>query len=511
MDPGHWAKETPDRPALVVARSGETVTHCDLDRRSNQLARTFRAVGLGPDDHVAVFMENSPRFHEVVWAALRSGLIVTPINRYLTAEEAGYILDNCGAKACVTSAALAGVAAELPSLAGQCVTWLMTDGTVPGFEPYEAAIAAQPTTPMAEQPLGDFMLYSSGTTGQPKGIVRQRSKGDIAQGLPFVPLIRRLFNISAGTVYLSPAPLYHSAPLAFTVAVQSLGGTVIMMDHFDPEEALAAIERYGVTHSQWVPTMFSRLLKLPEDVRRRHDLSSQQVVIHAAAPCPRTVKEAMFEWWGPIIHEYYGGTEGSGQTYCGPEEWLAHPGTVGRPVVGVIHICDENGVELPAGREGTIYFERDQPPFDYHKAPDQTRATRHAHHPTWTTLSDVGILDEDGFLYLTDRLGFMIISGGVNIYPREVEDCMITHPAVEDVAVFGVPNDDLGEEVKAVVQLASGMEPGPDIERELRDWTRARLTHYKCPKSIDFEAQLPRLPTGKLYKRVLRDPYWVGR
>jgi long-chain acyl-CoA synthetase len=312
-------------------------------------------------------------------------------------------------------------------------------------------------------------------------------------------------------VYLSPAPIYHAAPLGFSIATTALGGTVVMMRHFDPLEALAAIERHRITHSQWVPTMFSRMLKLPEEDRNRFDLSSHKVAIHAAAPCPRPVKEAMFEWWGPIIHEYYGGSELNGLTYVGPQDWLAHPGTVGRAVLGVLHICDDDGNELPPGHPGLVYFEQEKRPFHYHKDEQQTRSSQHPDHPNWTALGDVGYVDEEGFLYLTDRATFMIISGGVNIYPREIEDVLVMHPAVDDVAVIGVPNPDMGEEVKAIVQLVPGREGTPELADELIAFARERLTHYKCPKSVDFDPQLPRLPTGKLYKRVLRDRYWEDR
>src|SRR5581483_6148902 len=364
----------------------------------------------------------------------RSGLVITPVNRYLTAAEAGFIVADCGARALVTSAALAGTASGLAPLAPGCEIRLMVDGVAAGFDSYEEAVARFPGSALPDERLGDFMLYSSGTTGRPKGIRRPpNDHRPAADGLGLLALISRLFAIDRETVYLSPAPLYHSAPLGFTTAVQALGGTVVMMERFVPEAALAAVERYRVTHSQWVPTMFSRLLKLPEETRRRYDTSSQRVVVHAAAPCPRPVKEAMFDWWGPIIHEYYGGTEPSGVTYCGPQDWLAHPGTVGRPVLGVIHICDDDGRELPPGQTGTIWFEQERARFDYQGAPDATRATRHPEHDNWTTLNDVGHLDPDGFLYLTDRANFMIISGGVNIYPREIEDCLIVHRLVEDV------------------------------------------------------------------------------
>ncbi len=506
--PGHWAQTTPERPAVIMSGSGETVTYAQLDERSNRLAQLLHGAGLRAGDHIALFMENNPRFHEVIWAGLRSGLVITTVNRYLTAEEAGYIVDDCDARALITSAKLAAAAAGLPALAPRCGIRLMAGGTIGGYDAYEVAAASASPAPLAEEPLGEFMLYSSGTTGRPKGIRRPSSGGSVHDGMPFAALLGGLFRMSSETVYLSPAPLYHSAPLGFTTAVQALGGTTVVMEHFDPAEALAAIGRYRVNTSQWVPTMFSRMLKLPEEERTRHDFSSHRMAIHAAAPCPRTVKEAMLNWWGPIVYEYYGGTELNGLTYCGPEDWLAHRGSVGQPVFGRVHICDEEGREVPTGEVGTVYFEQPFSPFEYHKDPGQTKSTQHPTQTNWTTLSDMGRVDEDGFLYLTDRASFMIISGGVNIYPQEIEDCLIAHPKVDDVAVFGVPNPDLGEEVKAVVQLGAGVEPGSDLERELIGWARERLSHYKCPKSVDFEEALPRLPTGKLYKRILRDRYW---
>jgi long-chain acyl-CoA synthetase len=511
MYPGRWGKVTPDKPVVIDAGSGETVTHGELDERSTRLARLLGDGGLRPGDHLALFMENHPRYFEVVWAALRSGLILTTVNRYLTAEEAGYIVDNSDAKAIVSSRKLAEAATGILPLAPGCGLRLMVDGAATGFEPYEEALAGASAAPLDEEPLGDFMLYSSGTTGRPKGIRRPRPPSRAADGFPLATAIGALFRFDDQSIYLSPAPLYHSAPLGFTICTQALGGTVVMMRAFDPVEALAAIERYRVTHSQWVPTMFTRMLKLPEEDRTRFDLSSHRVAIHAAAPCPRPVKEAMFDWWGPVIHEYYGGTELNGLTYVGPEDWLAHPGTVGRPVMGVLHICDEEGDEVPVGEVGVVYFEQPVQPFEYHKDPAQTKSSQNPKHPTWTTLNDVGRVDEDGFLYLTDRATFMIVSGGVNIYPQEIEDRLVVHPAVEDVAVIGVPNDDLGEEVKAVVQVRPGVEAGPALEKELIDWTRERLSHFKCPRTVDFMEQLPRLPTGKLYKRTLRDRYWGDR
>ena len=510
MYPGHWGQVAPDRPAVVMAGTDDVVTHGQLDERSTRLARVWQNAGLRPGDGVALLMENQLRFLEVVWAALRSGLRVTPVNRYLTAPEAAYIINDCDARALVTSTAMAPVATELVGMVPGCKLLLSVDGVVEGYDSYEDAVAAVPADPLEEEPLGQLMLYSSGTTGRPKGIVRPQPAGSVREGTPFSG-IGALFGINEGSVYLSPAPIYHAAPLAFCVGATSVGATVVLMRHFDPLEALAALERHRCTHSQWVPTMFSRMLKLPEEDRTRFDLSAHKVAIHAAAPCPIPVKQAMFDWWGPIIYEYYGGSELNGLTYVGPQDWLAHPGTVGRAVLGVIHICDEDGNELPPGQTGLIYFEQESASFRYHKDDEQTRSSQHPSHPNWTALGDVGYVDEEGFLYLTDRATFMIISGGVNIYPREIEDVLVMHPLVDDVAVIGIPNEEMGEEVKAVVQLVPGTEGTPELAAELIAFCRERLAHYKCPRSVDFDPALPRLPTGKLYKRVLRDRYWGDR
>jgi fatty-acyl-CoA synthase len=513
--PGHHAAETPEKAAAIQAGSGEVLTYADLDAASNRLARLFRAEGLRPGDHVAVFLENHLRYFEVAWAALRSGLYLTTVNRYLTGPEAGYIVDDCGARVLVSSLAVHEAAAEVPEYASGCRRFLVVGGVPEDasgpFEPYEEALGAQPPDPLDDEPLGEFMLYSSGTTGRPKGIARPLSGRPVAKGLAMAVTLKRLFRANEDTVYLSPAPMYHSAPIGFTTAVQSLGGTVVMMERFDALAALRTMEKYRVTHSQWVPTMFSRMLKLPEEERARFDLSAHRVAIHAAAPCPRKVKEEMLAWWGPILHEYYAGTETNGLTYVGPEDWLAHPGTVGRAVMGTIHICDEDGAELPTGEAGIVYFERDRVPFNYHKDPEKTRSAQHPVHPNWTALGDVGYVDDDGYLFLTDRASFMIISGGVNIYPQEIENELIMHPEVEDVAVIGVPHPDFGEEVKAVVQPRPGVEADAALADELIAFARERLAAYKCPRSIDFEPELPRLPTGKLYKRLLKDRYWGNK
>ena len=510
--PGVHAASKPDHPAIIMAGSGDMLTYRQLDERSNQLAQAFRQQGLRRGDHVALFMENQLRYMEVVWACFRSGLYVTAINSYLTAEEAAYIIDDCDAQVVISSRAKAEQAVLIdPTTTPKVGQWLMTDG-IPGadggppWESYEEAVASQPTEPIEDQSAGFYMLYSSGTTGRPKGIKRP---------LPEIPVdeldtrtqlfMNSAYNYNADMVYLSPAPMYHAAPLAFSNTVHRVGGTLVIMEKFDAAGALAAIDTYAVTHAQFVPTMFIRMLKLDDEIRLAHDLSSLQVAIHAAAPCPVEVKRSMIEWWGPKIYEYYAGTEGNGSTMIDSEQWLAHPGSVGQARVGTIHICDDEGNDLPAGEIGGVYFSGGGT-YEYHKAPEKTAAS--ALPGGRTTLGDIGYLDDEGFLYLTDRKAHMIISGGVNIYPQEIEDALVAHPAVVDVAVFGVPCQEMGEQVKAVVQPAEGYSGGEALEKELIAYAREHIAHYKCPKSVDFEAELPRLPTGKLYKRLLRDRYW---
>ncbi|MFP6629562.1 MAG: AMP-binding protein [Myxococcota bacterium] len=506
MYPGDYAETTPEKPAIVMAASGATVSFREFDARSTQLARVLREAGLRRGDHIALFMENQLRFMEVVWAALRSGLYVTTVNSFLTAPEVSYIVNDCAAQALVTSAEKSGVVTGLTGehAIPRVHTRLMVDGVVDGFDAYEPAIESQSSERLPDESMGATMLYSSGTTGRPKGILGQlpdttpaESQAGRALGL--------MFGFEQDAVYLSPAPMYHAAPLAFSSGTLCLGGTVVCMEKFDADLALSLIDRYEVTHSQWVPTMFSRMLKLPEEARQRDDLSSHRVAIHAAAPCPVPVKRAMIEWWGPILLEYYAGTEGNGSTFIDSEEWLKKPGSVGRARGTKLHIVDENGADLPPGEEGTVCFSGGGE-FEYHNAPEKTAESRLGEGRT--TLGDVGYLDEDGYLFLTDRKAYMIISGGVNIYPREIEDHLVTHPKVADVAVFGVPNDDFGEEVKAVVQLMPGLEPGDALTRELLAFCSEELARFKVPRSIDYQEELPRLPTGKLYKRLLRDRYW---
>jgi fatty-acyl-CoA synthase len=375
---------------------------------------------------------------------------------------------------------------------------LTFDGT---YEAFRDAVSAEP---LAEQPRGADMLYSSGTTGRPKGIkppLPDESFEDYESEL--VVLCRAAWGFGGDTVYLSPGPIYHAAPLRFGAVVQALGGTVVVMDRFDATESLRALEQHRVTHSQWVPTMFVRMLKLPPDVRESFDLSAHRVAIHAAAPCPPEVKDAMLAWWGPIIHEYYAATEGNGLTLIGPQDWIAHRGSVGRAAIGIVRVCGPDGQVLPTGEIGTVYFERDELPFRYHDDDAKTEAAQHPEHPSWTTTGDIGYLDDEGYLYLTDRAAFVIISGGVNVYPQEVEGCLALHPDVLDVAVIGVPDDDLGESVAAFVSTPPNVAPSPELGRELINYTRERIAHFKCPREVRFVAEVPRTPAGKLAKHRL--------
>ena len=508
--PSHMAAENPNKPAYTMAESGEIITYGMLEKRSNQTAQLFRQMGLKHGDGIALFMLNSPRFLEICWGAQRSGLRFTAISTRLTADEVAYIVGDCGAKSLFVSAGLSETAAALPAKMPKVKRFFSTDGALKGYESYEQVRETLPETPIADQSPGVDMLYSSGTTGRPKGVKRAMPEGAFDDPYPNSGLLSLLYEMDEHSIYLSPAPLYHAAPLVFTMSAQRLGASCVVMEHFDPEASLRFIERYKVSHSQWVPTMFVRMLKMPAEARERHDLSSLRCAIHAAAPCPIEIKRQMIDWWGQIIHEYYAGTEGNGFCVINSEEWLKHPGSVGKAVLGIPHICDEEGNELPVGEEGVIYFESEIV-FEYHQSPEKTKESRHPVHGDWTTLGDVGRLDEDGYLYLTDRKSFMIISGGVNIYPQETENILITHPKVQDVAVFGVPNEEFGEEVKAVVEPMDWSEAGEALAEELMAYARERLSPIKCPRSVDFEKVLPRHPTGKLYKRLLRDKYWTGR
>ena len=507
MYPGIHAREIPTKPAYVMG-SGEVVTYAELDARSNRCAQLFRSLGLRPGASIALFMDNRPEYFEAAWGAQRSGLYWTPVSQHLLPDEVAYIVGDCAAEVVVTSKALAHTASALQGRIPGVKHRFMIGGTVPGYESYEDAVASQPATPIADELEGQDMLYSSGTTGRPKGIKNPLPERKIGTPPPLLQaLAAGMFGCSRDTVYLSTAPLYHAAPLRFTMMMMRLGATSIVMEHFDPREALALIEKHRVTLSQWVPTMFIRMLKLPESERLAFDVSSQKVALHAAAPCPIEVKEEMIRWWGPILIEYYGATEGHGSTQIDSKEWLAHKGSVGRALACTIHVLDDDGRELPAGEVGTVWFEGGSR-FEYHNDPGKTAGARNE--KGWSTVGDMGYVDAEGYLYLTDRKANMIISGGVNIYPQEAENVLVLHPDVADVAVFGVPDEEFGEQVKAVVQPIDLSRAGPQLEAELIAWCRARLSHVKCPKTIDFESELPRTDAGKLYKRRLRERYWQG-
>ena len=503
MHLGELAATNADKAAYVIAETGVTTTFKQLDDLSMQASQLFRQLGLNRGDHVAILLENHPALLQVCFAAQRSGLYFTAISYRLQDEEVEYIVSDCQAKVFITSKSQQNLVEKLNL--DHCHSY-MVDGVVAGFNSWEDGLAEMPAEKILDESIGVQMLYSSGTTGRPKGVFKPLPEG--AYGVDEGPnLFGMLYGATENSIYLSPAPLYHAAPLTFTMGMLSMGVTCIVMQHFEAEAALAAIEKYKITHSQWVPTMFIRMLKLDDDVRLKHDVSSLQCAIHAAAPCPVPIKEQMIEWWGPVIHEYYAGSEGNGFVAINSEQWLAHKGSVGLPLTAQLHIVGEDGEEVAQGESGTIYFEGGGD-FEYFNDKEKTDESRHAQ--GWSTLGDVGYRDADGFLYLTDRKSFMIISGGVNIYPQETENLLVTHPKVMDVAVFGVPNDDFGEEVKAVVQPKDWNDVGRDLEAELIEFCREHIAGLKCPRSIDFDKELPRHPTGKLYKRLLRDKYWEG-
>ena len=505
LHPVRHAADTPDRPAYIMAASGETVTYAELDARANQGARLLRSLGLGRGDGIAVMMDNSPRYLEVMWAAERIGVYCTCLSSKLSATEADYIIRDGRCRVLIASRGIGAVAETLVPMTDD-VSRYVVDGAVEGYAAYEPARDAQSSDPIDDPISGGIMLYSSGTTGQPKGVRHALSDEPFGTNVSaLVMLGQGLYGFKPDMVYLSPAPLYHAAPLRWSMAVQQLGGTVVVMEHFDAEQALADIDRYHVTHAQFVPTHFIRMLKLPAAVRARYDLSSLVATWHAAAPCPIPIKQAMIDWWGPIVHEYYAGTEGNGFCAISSTEWLAHRGSVGRNLTSVTKICGEDGTELPPRTEGAIFFAGGTE-FEYHNDPTKTAEARHAQ--GWTTLGDVGWMDEDGYVYLTDRKSFMIISGGVNIYPAEIENLLVTHPGVADVAVIGAPHEEMGEEVVAVVQPADPDADQDALAAELTAFARANLSHVKTPRRIDFRADLPRTDTGKLYKRLLRDEYW---
>ncbi|MFL0670801.1 MAG: acyl-CoA synthetase [Erythrobacter sp.] len=508
MHPTAHAARRPDHPAVIMTGSGQQITYGEMEAQSNRFARLLRAHGIGAGDAFAVLLENRIEYFTLIWGSQRAGTMLVPISSRLTAPEAAYIIRDSQAKLLITSGAFAHL---LDAIRSDCPGLDVLVMDADGAEDFAAALAAQDASSFPDQTAGMVMLYSSGTTGRPKGIRPAPPEDPDPQAV--VPLVG-LAVMGAGMptdgsmVYLSPAPLYHAAPIGWCSVVHRLGGTVVMMEKFDPEEALAAIERYKVTDSQWVPTHFVRFLKLDPAIRSKYDLSSHQRALHAAAPCPVPIKREMIAWWGPIINEYYAGSEMIGMTLVKSEHWLAKPGTVGIAVHGKVHVCGPEGEEVAPGEDGLIFFENDNLPT-YHNDPAKTAEAMHP--KGWMTLGDIGHLDSDGFLYLTDRKSHMIISGGVNIYPQEIENLLVTHPRVMDAAVIGAPCPDLGEKVVAVVQPKDAHDLEADaaaaLEAELRAFLSASLSKIKLPKLFDFREALPREANGKLYKRELRDEY----
>lgn len=504
MHPSHFAKTTPEKPAYIMAGSGELITYKQLDERSNQGAHLFRSQGLKPRDVVAILLENNPRYFDITWAAQRSGLYYVGISTKLTAAETAYIVKDSGAKILISSPALNPILPELATLLPDVHLFMLNEAFSP-YANYLTLCNSFPVTPIADEIAGTDMLYSSGTTGKPKGITPTMPEQAINAPTALSTTLQTQFNLDDQTVYLSPAPLYHSSPMRWCMTINKLGGTVILMEKFDAEQTLALIEKYHVNCSQLVPTHFIRLLKLDDDIKKHYSTRSLKTVVHAGAPCPIKVKEQMLEWWGPIIHEFYAGTEFNGMCYINANDWLTHKGSVGPAILGKLHICDDEGEPLPQGEEGLIYFE-DGPTFTYHNDAEKTAEAYNRF--GWSTIGDVGKIDANGYLYLTDRKSFMIISGGVNIYPLEIENHLISHPAIADVAVIGAPDEDMGERVVAVVQLEANITASDELSAEITRFARSGLSSVKIPRQIDYMAQLPRHDTGKLYKRLIRDQYW---
>lgn len=500
MHPALHAVTAPEKVACIMANSGELLTYGELDRRSNQVAQFLRQSDVQPGDTIAIVLENDPWMFPLVWAAQRSGVYFACLSYRLSGGDLAYILNDSGAKLTFGSNATKGVlkAARAEGFTGSVV---LVDAAWGNDASLIARIAGLPNRPVADEMAGSDMLYSSGTTGRPKGVkqpfIRDRP---IETPSPLALIAQSRFGMGPDNIYLSPAPLYHAGPLRWSMLVQRLGGIVVVMEKFEAETALSLIEQHKVTTAQWVPTHFSRMLQLPDETRSAYNLSSLKTALHAAAPCPIPVKQAMLDWWGPVIHEYYGGTENNGLTMIGPEEWLSHPGSVGKAYVGELRICGPDGETLPAGETGDVYFAGGQR-FEYHNDSDKTAGAYNRH--GWSTLGDIGHLDAEGYLYLTDRKNFTIISGGVIIYPQEIENALSAHPAICDVAVIGAPDVDFGERVVAVVELLDPAQASPELAQDIQAFARARLGGLKTPRQVDFIDRLPREPTGKLFKKQL--------
>jgi long-chain acyl-CoA synthetase len=502
--PGIHARIDPDRLAVIVSGSSERLTYAELERESCRIARLFRQRGLKPGDHVAVILDNRAEFLSLVWAALRAGLYLTPVNWHLKAEEACYVVNDCGAKAIVVSSQLVFPGEEILALTPDVQIRLSVAAAMNGYETLHEALRGMPGEPLSDEADGSIMYYSSGTTDRPKGIKRALSGARFGALGPVDRLMQASYGFGPESVYLCPGPLYHAAPLAYSLGTHRLGGTVVVMPKFDPECALQLIEQHHVTHAQFVPTHFVRILQLPQGIRDRYSLASLRYAIHAGAPCAIDVKEAMIEWLGPVIYEYYCGSEVNGFCMIDSEEWLAHKGSVGRSVFGPAHVVGEDGQTVDTGEPGVIYFEGGAP-FEYHNAPEKTAAAHNAR--GWSTLGDIGYMDAEGYVYLTDRQCHTINTGGVKVSSQEVENALILHPAVRDVAVIGIPDPEYGQSVRAVVELRDPQLAGEELAADLIGHCRERLAHFKCPRSVDFVASLPRLPNGKLLKRELQSRY----
>jgi long-chain acyl-CoA synthetase len=499
------AREAPDRPAILSAAGDRTFG--ELNARANRLVRALRAAGLQAGDAIALLCSNRPEFVEVLAATQRAGFRLTPINWHASADEIAYVVDNCEARAFVADARYGANAAEAAKSTPKASVRLAVGGEIAGFDDYERALAGESGDDIPDPVLGGSMLYTSGTTGRPKGVYRRQAPPvrGVAVELP------RTAGFKPGAdLALCTGPLYHAAPLAINLNTPLAAGVgVVLMDGWDAAETLRLVEKHRITHTHMVATMFHRLLALPDDVKRRHDLSSLRYIVHGAAPTPAHVKQAMMDWLGPVLYEYYAATEGGG-TFITPEEWLRKPGSVGRPMGDqVIEIRDDAGRKLPPGEVGTIWFKApDVGRFEYFKDEGKTAGS---YAGDFFTLRDMGYFDAEGYLFLTGRTAEVIISGGVNIYPAEVDAVLLEHPAVADAATVGVPNTEWGEEVRAVVQTKPGVAPTPALADELVQHCRARLAHYKCPRTVDFDPELPRHETGKIYRRLVRDRYWQGR
>jgi long-chain acyl-CoA synthetase len=512
MHPHQHAASHPDKLAFVLADTGETLSYRELDEGSNRIAQLFRSLGLQPGDRVGVMLKNTREFPIIYWGAQRSGIFLALLSSHLKPAEAAYILNDSGAKAFISSTDVGNTPVELVAERDSLIPGVrdifdIADQPFAGASALWAAMAEMPAEPIVDQTAGYHLLYSSGTTGRPKGIMHKFNPGPIEQLSPSDSSVA-LYQRFDPLVTFNAGPVYHGAPLNTLLLTHRLGGTFVTLRKFDALQTLKAIQDFRVAAAQFVPTMFVRMLALREEVRQDFDLSSLKFILHAAAPCPIGIKQQMIDWLGPIIDEYYGATENIGSTYIRCQDWLRKKGSVGRAVQGPIHICDEDGNELPAGQAGVIYFEvAEGRGFNYLNDQDKTDKARHPVHHNWLAVGDIGYVDDEGYLFLTDRKDFTIISGGVNIYPQMIEDTLILHPKVLDVAVIGVPNTEYGEEVKAIVQPKEWAFSGIVLEEELDSWCRSQMSSVSCPKSYQFVQELPRLPSGKLAKHELRKLY----